>query len=60
MIGRGRSEPLKEDVTALLVEIERWRGAASAQDDITILAVEVSAAAGGGEPGVANQTGGSL
>lgn len=59
-IGRGRSEPLQDDVTALLVEIERWRGAASAQDDIAILAVEVSAAAGGGEPGVANQTGGSL
>ena len=45
----------------------QWRGGASAQDDIAILAVEVSAvmdgvsaAAGGGQPGVENQTGGSL
>ena len=51
-IGRGWSEPLQEDVAALLGEIERWRGAASAQDDVAILAVEVSAAAGRGEPGV--------
>jgi hypothetical protein len=42
---------------ALLEEIGRWCGAASAQDDIAILAAEVSAAAGRGEPGVANQTG---
>ena len=27
-IGRGRSEPLQEDVAALLGEIERWRGGA--------------------------------
>ncbi len=59
-IGRARSEPLQEDVAALLREIERWRGAASAQDDISILAVEVSAAAGRGEPRAGNQTGGSL
>jgi sigma-B regulation protein RsbU (phosphoserine phosphatase) len=51
-IGRGRSVPLSEGVAALLGEVERWRGAASAQDDISILAVEVSAAAGRGEPGV--------
>src|SRR5438132_154817 len=31
---------------------ERWPGGASAQDDISILAVEGSAAAGRGEPGV--------
>src|ERR1700738_685851 len=31
---------------------ERWPGAASAQDDVSILAVEVSAAAGRGAPGV--------
>ncbi len=59
-IGRGGSEPLQENVAALLGEIERWRGAASAQDDIAILAVEVSAVAGRGEPGGGNQTGGSL
>ena len=59
-IGRGRSEPLQDDVAALLGEVERWRGAASAQDDITILAVEVSAAADRGETGAGNQTGGSF
>lgn len=59
-IGRGRSEPLQDDVSALLGEVERWRGAASAQDDITILAVEVSAAADGGETGAGNQTGESF
>ena len=46
-IGRGRSVPLQEDVAALLGEIERWRGDANAQDDIAILAVEVSAAVDG-------------
>ncbi|MGO8745791.1 MAG: PP2C family protein-serine/threonine phosphatase [Thermoguttaceae bacterium] len=59
-IGRVRFEPLQEGVAALLKEVERWRGAASAQDDITILAVEVSAAAGRGEPGVEKQAGGPL
>jgi sigma-B regulation protein RsbU (phosphoserine phosphatase) len=59
-IGRGGSAPLQEAVAALLGEIERWRGAASAQDDVAILAVEVSAVAGRGEPGAGNQTGGSL
>ncbi len=51
-IGRGRTEPLREGVAELLGAVERWRGAASAQDDISILAVEMSAAAGRGEPGV--------
>jgi sigma-B regulation protein RsbU (phosphoserine phosphatase) len=59
-IARGRSEPLQENVAALLGEVERWRGAASAQDDVAILAIEVSAATGGGEPGAGNQRGGSL
>jgi sigma-B regulation protein RsbU (phosphoserine phosphatase) len=59
-IGRDRFEPLQEHVAALLEEIERWRGTASAQDDIAILAVEVSAAVGRGEPGVEHQTQGSL
>ena len=31
-------------------EVERWRGAASAQDDISIVAVEVSFASGPVEP----------
>jgi phosphoserine phosphatase RsbU/P len=51
-IGRGRSVPLEESVAALVGEVERWRGAASAQDDISILAVEVSVASGSGEPRV--------
>lgn len=42
-IGQGRSEPLQAGVAALLEEIERWRGAANALDDISILAVEVRA-----------------
>jgi sigma-B regulation protein RsbU (phosphoserine phosphatase) len=49
-IGRGRSQPRREGVTALLGEIERWRGAAGAQDDVSILAVEISAEASPGEP----------
>jgi phosphoserine phosphatase RsbU/P len=51
-IGRGRFDPLHESVAALLSEIERWRDTASAQDDISILAVEISATSGQGEPGV--------
>jgi phosphoserine phosphatase RsbU/P len=47
-IGQVRSEPLQKGVAALLSEIERWRGPASAQDDISILAVEASAAVGPG------------
>ncbi len=50
-IARGRSGSLQASVTALLAEIERWRGAASALDDISILAVEVSAGACLGAPG---------
>ena len=47
-IGRGRSVPLQESVAALVEEIERWRGAASAEDDVSMLAVEVSLAIGPG------------
>ena len=50
VIGRGRSQPRREGVTALLGEIERWRGTAGAQDDVSILAVEISAEASPGEP----------
>jgi len=49
-IGRVRSQPLREGVTALLGEIQRWCGAAGAQDDVSILAVEISAQARRGEP----------
>ena len=41
-IGRGRSVGLQESVAAVLGEVERWRGTASVQDDISIVAVEVS------------------
>ena len=51
-IGQGQSVPLQESVAALVDEIERWRGAASAEDDISILAVEVPLASGPGGPGV--------
>ena len=47
-IGRGRSEPLQEGTNALLGEIARWHGSERPQDDISILAVEVSAASGPG------------
>ena len=41
-IGQGRSEPLQESVVNLLREIARWHGSEKPQDDISILAVEVS------------------
>ena len=47
-IGRRRSDSLQEGVDGLLEEVERWRGGASAQDDISILAVGVSDPAGSG------------
>ncbi|MEX2673313.1 MAG: SpoIIE family protein phosphatase [Phycisphaeraceae bacterium] len=43
-IRRNGTEPLQAGVAALLAATERWRGEASAQDDISILAVEVLAA----------------
>ena len=48
-IGRGRALSLQESVTAVVDELEGWRGAASAQDDISIVAIEVSVASGPGE-----------
>lgn len=54
-IGRGRSEPLRAGIEALLGEIARWHGSERPQDDISILAVEVSAESGlgvsGADPG---------
>jgi sigma-B regulation protein RsbU (phosphoserine phosphatase) len=49
-IAQGRSEPLQENVATLLGEITRWHGTERPQDDISILAVEVSVALGLGEP----------
>jgi len=51
-IGRRRSEPLQESVATLLEEVARWRGAETSQDDISILAVEISVVLDTGEPGV--------
>lgn len=42
-IARGRSGSLKGRLAALLKEIERWHGGGRAQNDLSILAVEVSA-----------------
>jgi phosphoserine phosphatase RsbU/P len=44
-IGQGRGEPLQDGVATLLREIARWHGSERPHDDISILAVEVSAAA---------------
>lgn len=52
-IERGRREPLQMSVAALLKEIARWHGSEDPQDDISILAVEVSVAAGLGRPNAA-------
>ena len=41
-IGQGRSEPLQESVATLLGEVARWQGPERPQDDISILAVEIS------------------
>ena len=43
-VGRGRPEPLQAGVATLLGEISRWHGSGKPLDDISILAVEVSAA----------------
>ena len=51
-IGQGRSKPVQESVGTILEEIGRWRGADTFQDDISILAVEMSVASGLGAKGV--------
>lgn len=51
-IGRWRSEPLHESPNALLREITRWRGSEGPEDDISLLAVEITAASARGEPGL--------
>jgi sigma-B regulation protein RsbU (phosphoserine phosphatase) len=42
VIGRGRSGPLQEGVATLMGEIAQWHGSERPQDDISILAVEIS------------------
>jgi sigma-B regulation protein RsbU (phosphoserine phosphatase) len=41
-IGHARSQPLGEGVAALLAKAARWHGSEKLQDDVSILAVEVS------------------
>jgi len=52
-IGQGRSESLQEGVATLLGKVTRWHGSERHQDDISILAAEVSVASGKGGPGAA-------
>ena len=42
-IGRGRTKPLREGIAMLLEEILQWQEGEKPQDDISILAVEVTA-----------------
>jgi sigma-B regulation protein RsbU (phosphoserine phosphatase) len=52
VIGRARTEPLHQGTEAVLEEVVRWHGAGRPQDDISLLAVEVSAAPSDGETGI--------
>jgi phosphoserine phosphatase RsbU/P len=56
-IGRCRSEPLQEGTDALLGEVVRWHGSGRPQDDVSILAVEISTGAGSGEPVIGSRGG---
>ena len=51
-IGQGRSELLHEGVATLAEAIAGWHGSEKPQDDISILAVEVSVTSGLGKPGI--------
>jgi phosphoserine phosphatase RsbU/P len=44
-IDRARAQPLQAGIATLLEEVARWHGGKQAKDDVSILAVEVSAAA---------------
>jgi sigma-B regulation protein RsbU (phosphoserine phosphatase) len=48
VIAQGRSEPLRESLAILFADIARWHRFERFQDDISILAVEVTAASGEG------------
>ena len=43
-INRGRTQPLREGIVALLDEIAQWQGQEKRQDDISILAVKMAVA----------------
>ncbi len=47
-ISQARSGSLQEGITALLERVVRWQGSERPQDDISVLAVEVSVAPGRG------------
>jgi len=51
-VDRERARPLSEGLDALMAELALWQGAASPEDDISILAVEVTAGPDPGTPGV--------
>lgn len=51
-IGQMRSEPLQESVATLLGDIARWQGTEKPQDDLSILAIDISVSSGAGMPGV--------
>ena len=51
-IGRGRAQPLGDGIAMLLDQIAAWQGGTSSQDDISILAVEISSIPDSGGPGV--------
>lgn len=52
-IDQCRSEPLEKGVATLLGDVAHWHGAGRPQDDISILAVEMSIASGHDNPGLA-------
>jgi len=49
-VGRVRAKPLGEAIAALLEEISRWQGGTNSRDDISILAVDFTAAPNRGGP----------
>ncbi len=51
-IGRERARPLGDGIATLLNEIAEWQGGTRSQDDISILAVEMSSTPDSGRPGV--------
>jgi phosphoserine phosphatase RsbU/P len=49
-IGQTRAEPLQQSVATILGLVAQWHGSESPQDDISILAVELSVASSPAEP----------
>jgi phosphoserine phosphatase RsbU/P len=55
-IRRRRTEPLQEGIAALMKEIALWQGGERSQDDVSIVAVEISVALSPGKCEVAEHT----